>query len=73
MRIDESQKTSICRCSMTINQPLRGRNRRERPRCVNPVLPASLIMWDELVVISNTDLSNIFYTLNTITHNPHMF
>ena len=54
MRIDESQKTSICRSSTTINQPLTGRNRRRRPRCVNPVLLA------ELAVVSNTDLSNIF-------------
>ena len=73
MRIDESQKTSICRSSTAFNQPLTGRNRRERPKCVNPILPASLIMWDEMTVVSNTVLSNIFYTRKTITHNPHMF
>ena len=69
MRIDESQKTSICRSSTTINQPLTGRNRRKRPKCVNPVLPASLIMWDELVVVSNTGL---YFTLCTHKTNPYL-
>jgi len=56
----ESQETSICRCTTAIYQPLAGRNRRPRPRCVNPVLPTSLFMWEELFVVSNTDLSNMF-------------